>query len=116
MKAAWESVHLAAVQLADSSPVKQRLIAAFSNYLAELDSSELPREARAEFDCIRRDLTRVPPMRGESPVVATVRKMSNEEAARNAQRIVRLLAAWSQEATVPQPRSGPVVRWLSAEA
>lgn len=116
MKPAWESVHLAAVQLADSSPVKHRLVVAFSKYLAEVDSSELPRDVRAEFDSLRRDLTRVPPLRGETPVMATVRKMSNEEAGRNAQRIVRLLGALPQEETAARPRNGTVVKFYGADA
>jgi hypothetical protein len=116
MKAAWESVHLAAVQLADSSPVKHRLVLAFSKYLADLDSSELPREARIEFDALRRDMTRVAPLRGETPVVATVRKMSNDEAGRNAQRIVRLLGALAADEAPARPRNGTVVKFYSAEA
>lgn len=116
MRAAWESVHLAAVQLADSSPVKHRLVIAFSKYLAQLDSSELPREVRGEFDSLRRDLTRVTPLRGETPVMATVRKMSNEEAGRNAQRIVRLLGALTEDEAAARPRSGTVVHFFGAEA
>jgi hypothetical protein len=116
MRAAWESVHLAAVQLAGSSPVKHRLVAAFSKYLADVDSSELPRQVRGEFDALRRDLTRVRPLPGETPVVATVRKMSNEEAGRNAQRIVRLLGAIGGDEADIRPRASTVVQFFGAEA
>jgi hypothetical protein len=116
MKAAWESMHLAAVQLADASPVKHRLALAFSKYLADLDSADLPRAVRGEFEALRREMTRVPPLRGETSVVATVRKMSNDEAARNAQRIVRLLGALSDEVAATRPRSGTVVQFYGAEA
>lgn len=115
MKAAWESVHLAAVQLADASPVKHRLVLAFSKYLADLDSAELPRSVRGEFEALRREMTCVPPLRGETPVIATVRKMSTNEAGRNAQRIVRLLGALS-EADFARPRNGTVVQLYGAEA
>lgn len=116
MKTAWESMHLAAVQLAAASPIKHRLVVAFSKHLAELDSAELPRSVRLEFEALRRDMTCVSPLRGETPVIATVRKMSNDEAGRNAQRIVRLLGALSDEAVDVRPRNGTVVRFYGAEA
>ena len=116
MKAAWESMHLAAVQLADAAPVKHRLVVAFSKYLAEMDAAELPRSVRGEFEALRRDMTCVPPLRGETPVIATVRKMSNDEAGRTAQRIVRLLAALNEEAVAARPRNGMVVQLYGAEA
>lgn len=116
MKAAWESMHLAAVQLAAASPIKQRLAAAFSKHLAELDSAELPRSVRLEFEALRRDMTCVKPLRGETPVIATVRKMSNDEAGRHAQRIVRLLGSVSAEDVAARPRSGTVVQFYGAEA
>jgi hypothetical protein len=116
MKAAWESIHLAAVQLADASSVKHRLVVAFSKYLAELDSDDLPRAVRGEFEALRRDMTCVPPLRGETPVIATVRKMSNDEAGRNAQRIVRLLAALNEAEATARPRNGTVVQFYGAEA
>ncbi len=116
MRAAWESMHLAAVQLADSSPIKHRLVVAFSKYLCDLDSGELPREVRAEFDSLRRDLTRVTPLRGETAVMATVRKMSNEEAGRAAQRIVRLFGALPAGEPLAKGRSANVLSFLGAEA
>ena len=116
MKAAWESMHLAAVQLAAASPIKQRLAAAFSKHLAELDSAELPRSVRLEFEALRRDMTCVKPLRGETPVIATVRTMSNEEAGRHAQRIVRLLGALGDDEVDVRPRNGTVVQLYGAEA
>lgn len=116
MRAAWESVHLASVALADGSPIKQRLVVAFSKYLAEIDGAELPRPARQELDSIRRELTRVPPLQGESAVMATVRKMSNDEASRQAQRIVRLLGVLADEDLALRPRHLAVVPVYGAEA
>lgn len=116
MRAAWESMHLAAVQLADSSPIKHRLIVAFSKYLSDIESGDLPRDVRDEFDALRRDLTRVPPLRGETAVMATVRKMSNEEAGRNAQRIVRLLGSVATTAPAAKHRGPSVVSFFGAEA
>ena len=91
MSAAWESLHLAAQELASFYNIKQRLIVAFSKHLAELDPQELPKDLRAEFLSISRQMTCVRPLRGETAIAATVRKMSAEEAGECAQRIVGLL-------------------------
>ena len=91
MSAAWESLHLAAQELASCYNIKQRLIVAFSKHLAELDPQELPKDLRAEFLSISRQMTCVRPLRGETAIAATVRKMSAEEAGECAQRIVGLL-------------------------
>jgi hypothetical protein len=117
MSAAWELIHLAVVELADSSPIKQRLVCAYSKFLGELDSAELPRGARGEFDSIRTELTRVTPCRGETAVAATVRKMSNEEATGCARRVVQLLNLAQTEVLVAPARSSrAVVSLFSAEA
>lgn len=117
MSAAWELIHLAVVELADSSPIKQRLVCAYSKFLGELDSAELPRRARVEFDSLRSELTRVTPFRGETAIAATVRKMSNEEAASCAKRIVQLLSLAQPELLVAPARSQrAVVSLFGAEA
>jgi len=59
-------------------------------------------------------------MRGESAVLATVRKMSNDEASDCARQIVRLLAAMQHQASSPpartRARSRGLVSLYSAEA
>lgn len=117
MSAAWELIHLAALELADSSPIKQRLVSAYSKFLCDLDSAELPRGTRGEFDSLRSELTRVTPFRGESAVAATVRKLSNEEAAGYARRIVLLLNVAQVETTAAPARpQRAVVSLFGAEA
>ncbi len=89
--AAWENVHLATLELAKASPLKQRLTDAFSRYLIELEATAVPDPLRPEFEGLRTRMTCVRPLRGESAVAATVRKMSLEEADACAARIVGLL-------------------------
>lgn len=89
--AAWESLHKAALELARSAPLKQRLTDAFTRHLLELPTYEVPGELRPDFEELRQSMTRIPPAHGESAVVATVRKMSLGDADACATRIVELL-------------------------
>jgi hypothetical protein len=105
MSAAWESFHKAAYELASYSPIKQRLILAFSKHLKELSVDELPAPVRTKFKDLAARMTSVKPLRGETAVCATVRKMSNNEAGACAQAIVDLLGelAACQEAALRPP-------------
>ncbi len=117
MNAAWESLHLAAQELASSYNIKHRLTTAFSKHLSELDCRQLPKELRGEFQSIARQMTCVRPLRGETAVVATVRKMSVEEAGECAQRIVGLLGHFGgNRAASATARPSPVVSLYSADA
>jgi hypothetical protein len=89
--AAWESLHKAALELAKSSGLKQRLTDAWSRHLEDLSASEMPGELREDFESLRLTMTRMRPQGGESAVAATVRKMSMGEADACAARIVALL-------------------------
>src|SRR5689334_8044469 len=85
---------LNAVQLLSSSgSIKQRLSLAYSTHLANLNADDLPREFREEFVAIGARLSAVAPLRGETTVQASVRKMSDCEAVGQAQRIVSLMSA-----------------------
>jgi hypothetical protein len=101
MSAAWESFRRAVHELASAAPLKQRLICSYSKHLKELDSDELPSELRARFLKLSGQLTSVRPLRGESAVSATVRKMSNGEAEDAAQQIVRLFGELAQHGAEP---------------
>lgn len=117
MNAAWESLHLASRELASYSHIKQRLIIAYSKHLEELDPRQLPKEVRAEFQSIRRQLTCVRPLRGETAVAATVRKMSVEEAGACAQKIVALLGqSGGSHATAAPTHLQPVTSRFAADA
>lgn len=93
MSIAWDKLHAAAITLAGSGTIKERLAGAYISNLADLDQDQLPAEIRPEFDDLCQALHRVKPNGNEGPVLATVRKMSNREADDCAQRIVTLYGA-----------------------
>ncbi|MDP9197697.1 MAG: hypothetical protein M3O07_00580 [Pseudomonadota bacterium] len=109
--AVWESLHKATLELAKSTPIKQRLTDAFTHHLLDLPNYEIPGELRPDFDLLRQSMTRIPPAHGESAIVATVRKMSIGDADACANLIVgmldklhRLLApAWVAPAAPARP-------------
>jgi hypothetical protein len=103
MSTAWEQLEGAALSLARSGPIKDRLTDAYRNHLALINPEELPAALRAEFHACHDALTRERPLRGEDAVRATVRKMSNQDADLVARAVVRLFAAMAREAPVETP-------------
>ena len=99
MSTAWEQLEGAALSLARSGPIKERLTDAYRNHLALVNAEELPDTLREEFRACHDALTRERPQRGEDAVRATVRKMSNQEADDVACSVVRLFAALAREET-----------------
>jgi hypothetical protein len=97
MSTAWEQLEGAALSLARSGPIKERLTDAYRNHLALVNAEELPDALRAEFRACHDALTRERPLRGEDAVRATVRKMSNQQADDVACNVVRLFAALARE-------------------
>jgi hypothetical protein len=91
MSSAWENFFAATTVLASVGPIKHRLAEAFREHLADLEADELPREIREEFTSLSDNLCCVHPMRGETAIQATVRKMSDMEAGSYAVRIVGML-------------------------
>jgi len=99
MNTAWEQLEGAALSLARSGPIKDRLADAYRNHLALVNPDELPDALREEFRACHDALTHRRPLRGEDAVRATVRKMSNQEADDVAGSVVRLFAALAREET-----------------
>ena len=97
MSTTWEQFEGAAVSLARSGPIKERLTEAYRNHLAFVNVDELPDALRAEFRACHAALTRERPLRGEDAVRATVRKMSSHEADEVAGSVVRLFGAMARE-------------------
>jgi hypothetical protein len=91
MSSAWENFFAATMVLASVGPIKHRLAEAYREHLADLDEEELPREIREEFTSLSTTMCCVRPMRGETAIQATVRKMSDSEAGGCAVRIVGML-------------------------
>jgi hypothetical protein len=99
MSTSWEQLEGAALSLARSGSIKERLADAYRNHLALVNANELPAALRAEFHACHDALTRERPLRGEDAVRATVRKMSSQEADEVACCVVRLFAAMAREAS-----------------
>jgi hypothetical protein len=103
----------AALSLARSGSIKDRLTDAYRNHLAFVDESELPGELVEEFRAVSYALNRHRPLlRGEDTFRATVRKMSNTEADEVASCVVRLFGEISREpasAARKVPKSSPQI-------
>jgi hypothetical protein len=80
MISAWESLHFATLELVRSTPIKQRLVAAYRRHLVAISAEQLPGEVRESFAQIMDSLSGVQPLKGEDAVAASVRKMSLQEA------------------------------------
>lgn len=82
--------HAALRVLAGHGHVKQRLIKAFEENLADIHEDDLPIAMKQSFSDLRHDMQRVAPLNGEGPICASVRKMSLVEASECAGRIVAM--------------------------
>jgi hypothetical protein len=93
----WDSLHSATLELVRSTPIKQRLVAAYRRNLAELREDQLPTEARASF--------------------ASVRKMSAQEADDCAALIVEIFGLVSRtEPDVGERQAASVVQLRAVES
>ena len=82
---------LAAVTaLARHGHIKQRLIKAYEDNLADISEDELPIVLKEPFTDLKQRMYRVSPLNGEGPICASVRKMSIDEASDCATAIVSL--------------------------
>ena len=98
---AWENLHCATLELVRSTPIKQRLISA-ARHLTPLAEDQLPNETRGSFAQLMRSLAGVQPQRGEDAVVASVRKMSNQQADDCAALIVEIFGALCRSESLAQ--------------
>jgi hypothetical protein len=73
--------------------VKDRLSAAYSEHLDDLETSELPQGLRTKFDDLHTALHAVTPIGREACIKATIRKMSRLQAGNHARVIVSIYAA-----------------------
>ena len=74
--------------LAGHGHIKQRLMKAYEDHLTEINEDELPIAAKQAFADLKHQIYRVTPLKGESPVSASVRKMSVGEASECAASVV----------------------------
>jgi hypothetical protein len=115
MVSAWENLHFATLELVRCTPIKQRLIAAFRRHLALVQEDQLPSEVRGSFTQLMRSFSGVQPLRGEDAVLASVRKMSNQEADDCAALIVEIFGLMCRADTGSVRQSAAVVQLRSVE-
>ncbi|MDA0679975.1 MAG: hypothetical protein O3A13_03530 [Proteobacteria bacterium] len=84
------SFYAAVSVLAGHGDIKQRLIKAFEENLAEVDVDELPVTVKQSFADLRKMMSGVAPLNGEGRIRATVRKMSIVEADECAHMMIEL--------------------------
>ena len=92
MTTTWELFHQASLALVGAGTVKQRLALAWRRYLYDIDAEMLPRELRSDFQLLGDMLTCERAVGGLGVVEATVRKMSDQQACRCAERIVEMFS------------------------
>ena len=80
--------HAALTVLAGHGHIKQRLIRAYEEHLDDIDEEELPIALKQAFSDFRQSMHRVSPLRGETAVCASVRKMSPQDASECACQVV----------------------------
>ena len=117
MVGAWNNLHSATLELVRSTPVKQRLIAAYRRHLSSIQEEQLPAEARGSVAQLMRAFAGVEPLRGEDAVTASVRKMSIQDADDCAAMVVELFGMLSRSSDTAgaQRQPAPVVQLRSIE-
>jgi hypothetical protein len=99
-------LHAAVLLLIGAGPVKQRLSEASLRHLSDVDSARLPVDVAERYQELMRSLSTEPATGGLGRIGATVRKMSDQEAAACAARVLDLyltLPAVSQREPTASP-------------
>ena len=93
MQKVLDQLQQATVMLTQGDPIKDRLAAAYTRHLESIDAGDIPERYRAQFVELHAVLHRERPLPRESVVRASVRKLSNDDAARYAALVVQTFAA-----------------------
>src|SRR3954465_14117897 len=119
MKRVYDRLESATLVLTGGGSIKDRLNGAWRQYLANIDADDVPREMRLQFLELCSTMQRERPLRGEDAVRATIRKMSNEDAERQATLIVRMFCRITRQQELdlpmPTPGAGAVVQLFAVE-
>jgi len=103
----FSHLHAAVLLLIGAGPVKQRLCQASLRHLSDIDAARLPMDVAERYQELMQSLSTEPAMGGLGRIGATVRKMSEQEAASCAARVFDLylaLSAVSQREPAPSPQ------------
>jgi hypothetical protein len=106
MAAVWDVFDGAVRVLVGCGPVKQRLIEAWRDHLSPLHEKDVPASLRADLGTLRAAMHAAPAAGGMTAAEVSVRKMSEQEAADHAVRVLdmHLLLASSEEDSGNPPR------------
>jgi len=99
-----DRLNAALTVLAGHGHIKQRLMKAYEEHLVDIDEDELPVVMKQSFADLRRLMHQVTPLKGESPICASVRKMSVVEASQCAAQVVGLYGEISRSTDDAQTR------------
>lgn len=114
MTRVYDRLEAATLLLTRSAAIKERLSDAWRQCLAHIEPDDLPHELRLQFIEMCADMHTVRPLRGEDAVRATIRKMSNEQAERQAAQIVRMFCRMTRQQELELPLPGAAVVQLFA--
>jgi hypothetical protein len=110
----------AALSLTGPGHIKDRLFDAYCRYLHGIEQSDLPIELASEFGEMIQALHRAPALPGDDVVKASVRKLSNDQACRYAELVIRLygmLSGMSHHLAARSTRPVvPLAMYMASEA
>jgi hypothetical protein len=119
MSRIYDRLETATFLLTGSRALKDRLDSAWRECLAKFEPDDMPRDIRLMFIELATAMTRERPLRGEDAVRATIRKMSLDEAERQAALIVRMFCRMTRqpelELPLPAQNGAAVVQLFAAE-
>jgi hypothetical protein len=110
MAALWDEFQAAMGVLVGAGPVKQRLIEAYNRHLAHLREQDLPDALADRFAALRLAMHESRPTCGLTAAEASVRKMSERDAAGQASAIFEMFVVLSAE-----NESAPRLRIVSSD-
>jgi hypothetical protein len=122
MDLALQKFKSAALILARSGTVKERLYAAYRQQLCDIDCEQLPSDVRDDFANLLRAITRERPLRGEDAAAATIRKLSNEQVETLSAMLIDLFSRMSSLGihddvrVIPAASAAQVIPLFSAES
>jgi hypothetical protein len=110
----------AALSLTGPGHIKDRLFDAYCTYLDGIEQSDVPIELASEFGDMIQALHRAPALPGDDVVKASVRKLSNDQACRYAELVIRLygmLAGMNHQLAARNARPVvPLAIYMASEA
>ena len=95
MAAHWDEFHAALQVLVGAGAVKQRLVDAYRHHLASLRVQDLPDAVRDRFATLHAAMHEAPATGGMTAPEASVRKMSEKDAAEHAVAILEMFTVLS---------------------